>query len=155
MVAFRGSTIPHDPATLPDGLVLIDGKCVLCSASFRFVAARDPQVRFRFVPLQTPLGRQAAGLIALDPDDPASFAVILNGMALLKSEAALRILETLPGWRWCKLLRLVPRPVRDWVYDRIARNRYRIFGRLDTCMVPDAALAEHMMQEHTHPGEPD
>ena len=132
---------------LPEGLVLIDGQCVLCSASFRFVARRDAAVRFRFAPLQTPFGRGAAGRLGIDPDDPASFAVMHEGRALLKSDGALHILARLPGWRWTRHLRRLPRGPRDWVYDRVARNRYRMFGRLDQCMVPSPDMAGHMLVE--------
>lgn len=132
---------------LPDGLVLIDGLCVLCSASFRFVARRDRGVRFRFAPIQSPFGRLAAQAIGIDPDQPDSFAVILDGRALFKSDGAIAILRRLPGWGWTAALLAAPRPIRDWVYDRVARNRYGVFGRLGVCMVPAPELRAHM-----HPG---
>eukprot|EP01037_Dinobryon_pediforme_P004341 gene4341-4390_t len=131
-------------ADLPDGLVLIDGECVLCAASFRFVAQRDRSRRFLFAPMQGAFGREVAHRIGIDPDRPDSFALISGGRALLKSDGAIAILRALPGWGWISVLLIVPRAVRDWVYDRIARNRYRLFGRLDACLVPDAALKAHI-----------
>ena len=136
-----------DDVTLPEGLVLIDGVCVLCSASFRFVARRDRNKRFTFAPVQGPFGRRAAVAIGLDPDQPDSFAVILGGRALFKSDGAIAILRSLPGWRWTSCLLMVPRPMRDWVYDRVARNRYRLFGRLESCILPPADLRTHMHHE--------
>ncbi len=138
------------PAAL-DGLVLIDGQCVLCSASFRFVARRDPTCRFRFTAIQQGYGRRIAQSLGIDPDDPTTFAVVLGGRALAKSDGALAILGHLPGWRWTALLRVAPRGLRDWVYDRVARNRYRLFGRLDQCMVPGGELARHMALEPSEP----
>jgi predicted DCC family thiol-disulfide oxidoreductase YuxK len=130
--------------TIPDGTVLMDGMCVLCSRSFRFVAARDPAARFRFAALQGAYGRWMADRLGIDPDDPETFAVVIDGRALEKSDGAIAILRALPGWSWCGALLAIPRPARDWVYDRVARNRYRIFGKREVCSLPDPALARHM-----------
>jgi predicted DCC family thiol-disulfide oxidoreductase YuxK len=130
-----------------EGLVLIDGVCVLCSASFRFVARRDRDRRFRFAPIQGSLGRRVAAAIGIDADQPDSFAVITDGRPLFKSQGAIFILRNLPGWRWSAVLLAVPRPLRDWIYDRVARNRYTVFGRMDVCMVPTAEFRAHMHDE--------
>jgi len=132
---------------LAEGVVLIDGACVLCSASFRFVARRDCDRRFRFALVQGGFGQKLARAIGIDPDQPDSFAVIVNGRPMFRSDGAIEILRRLPGWRWTSVLRHVPRPVRDWVYDRVARNRYRLFGRLDACLVPTAELRAHVLHE--------
>jgi len=137
--------------TLPEGLVLIDGACVLCSASFRFVAQRDKEKRFKFATIQGTLGQGLARRIGIDPDEPDSFAVILDGHALFKSEGAISILRRLPGWGWAAILLLLPRPLRDWAYDRVARNRYRLFGRLDSCMLPSAEFKAHVYSETLRP----
>jgi predicted DCC family thiol-disulfide oxidoreductase YuxK len=134
-----------DVVTLLDGLVLIDGECVLCSASFRFVARRDRARFFQFAPVQGVFGRQAARVAGIDPAQPDSFAVVLDGRVLMRSNGAIGILRRLPGWRWTVLLLVIPRGARDWVYDRVARNRYRLFGRLDACIVPTAELRAHMV----------
>lgn len=130
--------------TLPDGLVLIDGHCALCAGSFRFVARRDVACRFRFAPMQTPFGQQAAESLGLDPAAPESFAVIAQGRALLKSDGAIHVLRHLPGWGWTAALLVLPRWLRDWAYDRVARNRYHLFGRREVCLMPDASLRRHM-----------
>ena len=114
---------------VPDGTVLFDGVCVLCSAWFRFVAARSPQTRFRFTPIQGAQGRKLALRLGIDPDNPQTNTVIVDGRAHLRSDAALQILHRLPGWSWTRMALLLPRGPRDWAYDRIARNRYRLFGR--------------------------
>ena len=66
-------------------------------------------------------------------------AVIVDGRAYLRSDAAIQVLRRLPGWFWMVLALAVPRPVRDWAYDRIARNRYSLFGRKDACELPTPA----------------
>jgi predicted DCC family thiol-disulfide oxidoreductase YuxK len=132
---------------VPDGTVLYDGVCVLCSGWFRFVAARDTQARF--TPVQGVYGRRLATELGIDPDHPQTNAVVIDGRAYVRSDAAIEILSRLPGWSWAKILLALPRSPLDWAYDHVARNRYRIFGRTETCIVPDAALARHVLPEST------
>jgi predicted DCC family thiol-disulfide oxidoreductase YuxK len=117
-------------------IILIDGVCVLCSRWYRFVSARDISHRFRFVAVQQQEGRAIASRHGIDPENPTTFILLDSGVAHFRSEAALRILRELPGWRWTRVLRVVPRTVRDALYDLVARNRYRWFGRLDACILP-------------------
>jgi predicted DCC family thiol-disulfide oxidoreductase YuxK len=95
-------------------------------------------MHFRYLPMQSLEGRRIAASLGIDPDQPNTFAYIANGVASQKSDAAIRILHELPGWRWTSSLRLIPRTIRDAVYDLIARNRYRWFGRYDRCVLPNA-----------------
>jgi predicted DCC family thiol-disulfide oxidoreductase YuxK len=135
------------PRPLPgfaDGTVLYDGVCVICAWGFRFVAARDPAARFRFTAVQDPLGRRMAEALGLDTVFPESNAVVIGGLAYVKSDAAIAILSRLPRWGWVRALRVVPKALRDWAYDRVAKNRYALFGRTETCLVPDAALRRHV-----------
>jgi predicted DCC family thiol-disulfide oxidoreductase YuxK len=135
---------PRQVRDIPEGTVLYDGVCVLCSAAFRFVAARDPAARFRFTAVQDPLGGRLAAQLGIDPANPESNAVVLDGIAHMKSDAALAVLSRLPRWGWVRPLRHIPRPWRNRAYDLIARNRYRLFGRTETCLIPDAALRRHV-----------
>lgn len=130
---------------LPDGLILFDGVCVFCSRWVRFVLDHDRDRRFRFVPIQSETGRALALRLGIDPDAPRTNAVILDGRAWVKSDAALRVLGAMPATRWLAAVRLAPRPIRDAIYDLIARNRYRIFGKTEVCMVPDAADRERFL----------
>jgi predicted DCC family thiol-disulfide oxidoreductase YuxK len=129
---------PRGPgaAQSPHGLVLFDGVCVLCSAGCRFVDKRDRRRYFRYVPIQQAEGRTIAAQLGIDPDRPDSFAFVAKGRGYVKSEAALRIARELPWWRWTWIFHLVPRFIRDAIYDLVARNRYRWFGRRDVCMLP-------------------
>ncbi len=72
--------------------------------------------------------------------------MIHGGEAFFKSDAALTVLSNLPGWGWVRALRLVPKPLRDAVYNLVARNRYRIFGKYEECFVPDAAFRARVME---------
>ena len=122
------------PVAWPDdGIILYDGVCVLCSGMVRFVARRDPDRVFRFAPIQTPYGRALAETLGIDPDDPDSNAVVVDGLGHRRSDAAIAVLARLPGWRRARIHRLEPRPIRDAIYRLVARHRYRIFGRRDSC----------------------
>jgi predicted DCC family thiol-disulfide oxidoreductase YuxK len=120
----------------PYGLIVFDGVCVLCSRGCRFVSKRDRRGYFRFVPMQLSEGRSLAEQLGIDPDHPDSFAFVAAGQAYVKSEAVLRIARELTGWQWTWVFHFVPRLIRDVIYDLVARNRYRWFGRRDACMLP-------------------
>ncbi len=119
-----------------NAIVLFDGVCNLCNASVRFIIARDRSDRFRFAPLQSEAGRRLAAHYTL-PTDLRAFFLIDDGQAYERSAAWLRIMRLL-GMPWLTLyfLVIVPRPVRDWVYDFVGRNRYQWFGKLDQCPLP-------------------
>jgi predicted DCC family thiol-disulfide oxidoreductase YuxK len=120
-----------------DDVILYDGVCVFCSRWIRFIATRDRDRRFRFTAIQSAYGTRLAQAFAINPDDPDTNAVVHGGAAYFKSDAALTVLSMLPGWRWVRALRFIPKPLRDAVYNLVARNRYRIFGRYEECFVPD------------------
>jgi len=120
----------------PDGLILFDGVCVFCSRWVRFVIDHDPGGRFSFVAIQSDRGRALATRFGIEVEAPQTNAVILGGRIWFKSDAALQVLRMLSATRWLGWLGAVPRGIRDPVYDLIAGNRYRIFGRSDACMVP-------------------
>src|SRR5476651_106585 len=129
-----------------DDVILYDGVCVFCSRWIRFVAARDVNARFRFTAIQSGYGTRLAQAFGINPDDPDTNAVIHGGLVHFKSDAALTVLSNLPGWEWVGVLSVMPRPIRDTVYNLVARNRYRIFGRYDECFVPDAELRARVIE---------
>jgi predicted DCC family thiol-disulfide oxidoreductase YuxK len=141
----RSRWSPQTIAGVPSGLIIFDGVCVFCSRWVRFVIARDVAQEFRFLTIQSEAGRGLAERLGIDPNEPETNAVVLDGVAYMKSDAALLVLAQLPRWRWAGALRLAPRLVRDWVYDRVARNRYRIFGRTEVCMVPGPEIRARFM----------
>ncbi len=143
---------PLPVADLPDGLILFDGVCVFCSRWVRFVIDRDAAMRFRFVAVQDPRGQALARQFGIDPAFPETNAVILGGTAYFKSDAALRVLSLLPRWGWVRALAWMPRTLRDFAYDRIARNRYRLFGRNESCLLPTPELAARFLRDVSPPG---
>lgn len=135
------------PVWPDDGIILYDGACALCSRWVRFVARRDTARRYRFTPIESPYGSALAEALGIDPRDPDTNAVILDGRALRRSDAALAVLSNLPGWGWVAALRLVPVTIRDAVYTLIARNRYWVFGRNETCDLGGASLKDRILVE--------
>lgn len=129
------------PQPHTDGPVwLYDGVCVLCSGSVHYTLRHERDHAIRFVAIQSREGRTLAQAHGIDPDDPESFLFIEDGRALQKSDGVLALLAHLDGPARLLLAGAVlPRAMRDWLYDRVARNRYRLFGRKTACEMPDPA----------------
>jgi len=120
-----------------DGLMLFDGVCNFCSGSVQFALKADRQGLTRFTPLQSPFGQALAAKYGLDLENPDSFLYFEGGRALEASDAVLALARRLgPPWSWVGVLRIVPRAWRDAAYLLLARNRYRLMGWKDVCMVP-------------------
>ena len=129
-----------------DDVILYDGVCVFCSRWVRFVAMRDGDRRFRFTAIQSPYGARLAQAFSIDPDDPDTNAVVHGDVAYFKSDAALTVLSHLAGFGWTRVLFLVPKWLRDALYNLVAKNRYRIFGKYESCFVPDAEMRARVME---------
>jgi predicted DCC family thiol-disulfide oxidoreductase YuxK len=145
----RWDSLPIDGA--PDRLILFDGVCVFCSRWARFVIARDSAAQFRFVAVQDPFGQALASRLGISTAFPETNAVILAERAFFKSDAAIAVLSHLPHWSWVRLLAWVPRRLRDGAYDVIARNRYRWFGRTESCLVPTPEMAGRFWRDGAPP----
>ena len=129
-----------------DDVILYDGVCVFCSRWIRFIEERDREKLCRFTAIQAGYGTRLAQAFGINPDDPDTNAVIHGGVAYFKSDAALTVLSNLPGWGWVRMLRSFPKPLRDAIYNLVARNRYRIFGKYEECFVPDAEMRDRVME---------
>jgi predicted DCC family thiol-disulfide oxidoreductase YuxK len=135
-----------DQPDLPTPLVLYDGVCNLCVGGVRFVIARDASARVRFASMQSPIGQRLLARCGLPVDEFRTFVLLEAGMHFTRSTAALRVARYLDGlWPWMYALIVVPRPVRDAVYDWVARNRYRWFGRRNACVIPDPRLRDRFI----------
>lgn len=129
---------------------LYDGDCVLCSAAVRYTLRWERKPEIRFVAIQSGEGRAIASSHGIDADYPETFLFIENENALPKLEGVIALARHLNGpARLVLAVQPLPRPVRDWLYDRIARNRYRWFGRRESCLIPTPATRARF----TLPGE--
>lgn len=139
-----------DPAVPPFDesrvLLVMDGGCALCSAAARRIARWDEGDRIRIATATSPLGRSLLEHYGLDPDDPATWLMVEEGRASGSLDAVIRIGMRLRWWLApLALFRLLPGAARDWLYARIARNRYAVFGRGDLCALPDEALRRRLI----------
>lgn len=122
-------------------VVLFDGVCNLCTAGVRFVIERDPAARFSFASLQSDTARRLLADAGVSAPLPDSIVLLDAAGVHTRSDAALRIAAGLRlPWSLAAGLRIVPRALRDGVYDFVARHRYRWFGTRDTCLVPTPEL---------------
>jgi predicted DCC family thiol-disulfide oxidoreductase YuxK len=127
-------------------VVLFDGVCNLCNGSVRFVIERDPHKHFQFAPLQSETATTLIGGTADPLAMPDSIVLVDDGRLYVRSTAALRIARRLRfPWPLLWVFMAVPRPLRDWVYDVIARHRYGWFGKRDACMVPTKEIRDRFL----------
>ncbi len=133
-------------------IILFDGVCNFCEGVVRFVAPRDADGCFRFAPLQSDVGRVLLERHGLPVDDHDTFVLIDGSSCLTRSDAALAVVARLePPWSWLRWLRIVPRRLRNAIYGLVARNRYRWFGRRQSCLIPGPELRERFLD--TPPAE--
>lgn len=127
-------------------VIFFDGVCNWCNAWVNFALARDPHGKFKFGTLQSPQAQQILNNLRLPADDFETFLLLERGRVFTKSTAALRIVRHLPGfWSWLYLGIVIPRPIRDAVYDYVAQRRYRWLGKAETCRVPTLAERERFV----------
>ena len=121
-------------------VILFDGICNLCSGSVQFILKRDKEKKFLFASLQSSYGQNLLKKYDLPTDTFNSFILFDDGKILTRSTAALKMFSQLKGWKWVRLLGIVPRFIRDAVYNVIAKNRYKWFGKKNECWVPTPEL---------------
>lgn len=129
---------PIRPSSVPPPLLLIDGVCNLCNGAVQFLIRRDKRKIFRYASLQSATGKKIAEQLCLKISaPPETMILILNSQAYFKSTAWLEILNLLGGaWKALLIFKILPAGFRDFFYDLIAKNRYRWFGKKDSCPIP-------------------
>jgi predicted DCC family thiol-disulfide oxidoreductase YuxK len=140
-----------DPAVpaFPDdkALIVFDGVCVLCSGLARFVLERDRHFAFRLATAQSSLGQAIYRHYGLATQELESNIVIADGRAYAKLDTVAVVCRRLGApWRALALLGLLPHALGDWLYDRVARSRYRLFGRTEACMIPPPAWRDRFIE---------
>jgi len=119
-------------------VVLFDGVCKLCNGSVNFILRRDRKGRMNFAPLQSDFAQKVVASHEIKSDPLDSIMFLEDDRLTVKSTAILRISKYLGGlWPLCMIFLIIPPFIRDFIYDIIAKNRYRWFGKYDTCRLPD------------------
>lgn len=127
-------------------IILFDGVCNLCEGCVQWVIRRDPAGRFRFAPLQSDVGASLLAQCDLEGDPLDGIVLVDDGRCYRKSDAVIRIAGRLGlPYRLLAPARVVPRPLRDLVYDAIANRRYDWFGKKDECMRPTPDIQDRFL----------
>ncbi|MEW4192887.1 thiol-disulfide oxidoreductase DCC family protein [Bacillus altitudinis] len=133
-------------STQPSHFILFDGVCNVCSGAVQFIIKRDPNERMMFASLQSDTGQRVLKENGLPLDEFNSFIYIENGTLYMKSTGILKAARHLKGiYRWSYLLLVIPRPIRDWFYQLIAKNRYKWFGQKTSCMMPTPDIQKRFL----------
>ena len=128
-------------------VAVMDADCAVCSWGAQMIHRLDRSGTVRICPIQTPLGAALLRHYGLQPTDPSSWLFIDDGIAHQDFEAVVHAARRFGGWgRLATVLLILPRPLRDWLYQRLARNRYAVFGRADMCALPDPAFQRRLQR---------
>ena len=138
----------HSPQVIRNHsrIILFDGVCKLCSAWIKFVYRWDSRGEFKFVAVQSETGKTLLTWCGLPTDYYETMVYVEQGEAYFRSTAFLKIVRSLDSpWPLLAAGRGIPLSVRDWLYNRIALNRYRLFGKRDSCLIPTKDLARRFL----------
>ena len=122
-------------------IIIFDGVCNFCNKAVNFIIKRDPSAIFVFTPMQSALAKQLMKKHKIDTLDSDSLVLIKNQQCFLFSDAVLEIAKDLNGfWRLFQVFKFIPRVIRHYLYKQFGRNRYALFGKTDSCMIPSEEI---------------
>lgn len=122
-------------------IIIFDGVCNFCNGAVNFIIQRDHSDRFVFAPMQSPTAKKLIAEHHVKKVGFDTFLLIKNNQCYFRTDAAFQITKDLSGlWYLFQVLKVVPRPFRDYFYRLFARNRYQIFGKNEQCIVPTPEL---------------
>lgn len=128
-------------------IILFDGVCNLCSSSVQKVIKNDPEGKFLFAPLQGKTGQEMLNKYQLPVNNFNSFVLVQDDQVFTQSTAALKVARQMKGfWKWLYAFIIIPPFIRNAVYNLIAGNRYKWFGKKETCMVPTPELKSRFLE---------
>jgi predicted DCC family thiol-disulfide oxidoreductase YuxK len=127
-------------------IILFDGVCNFCNRSINIILKHDKDSYFQFAPSQSNAGIDILQQFDLDQKASASVILIDNEKIYTKTDAVIQIATYLTGWpKSFRLLKFIPKPIRDFAYDVIAKNRYALFGKKETCRIPDESIRHRFL----------
>ncbi len=135
-----------------DHIIFFDGVCNLCNSSVDFIIRRDRKAVFKFISLQSPLATELLAPYPVDTSHMKTFVLLKQNKLFTRSDAALEVARDLDGiWRFLYYFKIVPGFIRNAVYRVISRNRYRWFGKRDTCRLPSASEKARFLESMPPP----
>ena len=127
-------------------VVIFDGVCNFCNGSVNFIINHDPNTNFVFAPMQSNVAKELIEKYKMTDAGIDTFILIKNGVFYTRTNAALEITKDLSGyWYLFNITKVMPRPIRDLFYRIFARNRYRLFGKRNTCMMPTSEVKSRFL----------
>ncbi len=127
-------------------IILFDGVCNFCNSSVNFIINRDSEKKILFASLQSETGQKLLKQFNLPTENFTSLVLVSGDEFFTKSDAGLRIAKMLDGgWKTLYITKIIPRFIRNFIYDLIANNRYKIFGKSDHCMLPTKEVRERFL----------
>jgi predicted DCC family thiol-disulfide oxidoreductase YuxK len=127
-------------------IILFDGVCNFCNSSINFIIDHDPEKHFKFAPLQSEVGQEILAQFNKNTKDFDSVILLKNNKLYQKSEAAIEITKHLSGaWKYLAVFGILPAFFLNFFYDIVAKNRYKIFGKTETCRMPTVELRERFL----------
>ena len=128
-------------------IILFDGVCNFCNRTINIILKYDKQAYFQFAASQSIAAMGIMQAFKIEQIAIASVILIDQEKVYTKTDAVIQIANLLSGWpKLFRLLKFIPKPMRDFAYDLIAKNRYALFGKKDNCMIPDASIRDRFLQ---------
>jgi predicted DCC family thiol-disulfide oxidoreductase YuxK len=127
-------------------IILFDGVCNFCNRSINIILDHDQDAHFQFAPSQSTAGKDILQQFGLEQNGKSSVILIDNEKVYTKTDAVILIATHLKGWpKLFRLIKFIPKPIRDFAYDLIAKNRYALFGKRETCRIPDESIRHRFL----------
>jgi predicted DCC family thiol-disulfide oxidoreductase YuxK len=118
-------------------IIIFDGICNFCNGAINFILKRDKNELYKFAPMQSEAGKMLIKKYNAQLDGIETFLLIKSSKTYIKTEAAFEVIKDLPGgWKYLRILRVIPLSIRDWMYTKFAMNRYKLFGKRTACIIP-------------------
>jgi predicted DCC family thiol-disulfide oxidoreductase YuxK len=134
-------------SNFPEHIILFDGVCNLCNGAVRFVSKRDKKKLIHFASLQSEPGQNLLAKHGLSTTDLDTFVYIKHSHCFTRSEAGLQVLSDLGGiWKILSYAKVFPKTLLDFMYNMVAKNRYRIFGKTDSCVIDDMEISQNVIK---------
>ena len=131
---------------IKQNIIIFDGVCNFCNAAVNFIIKRDCEKKFLFSSMQNEKSKELLAQFSIDNSDLDTLIVIKNDTVFIKSDAVLEIVKEFSRfWFILSYCKIIPKPIRDFIYTLISRNRYKLFGKKESCIIPTKEQQERFL----------